>query len=212
MAHLWHTILKRDYRIGFLATSLLAIGGYMMMPFGSVYAINNLKVTPQQLPIIFMVSGISTLLTMPLIGRLSDRINKFKLFTIASVWMVMMVLIYTNLPIVPLWTIILFNVLMMTGIMSRMVPATTLTSAIPEAQDRGAFMSVNASLQQIAGGVASFVAGLIVVQKDNFSPLDHYDTLGLVVAIITLICILMMYRVNTLIKKRVKPMPEIQVV
>jgi len=202
ISHLWHTVAKREYRIGFMATSLLAIGGYMMMPFGSVYAINNLKVSTQQLPIIFMVSGISTLITMPFIGRLSDRMNKFKLFTIASVWMVIMVLIYTRLPVIPLWLIIIFNVSMMTGIMSRMVPATTMTSAIPVPQDRGAFMSVNSSLQQIAGGVASFLAGLIVVQPTNFSPLEHYDTLGMVTSSITVLCIFMMYRVKKLLENR----------
>ncbi|HAK78931.1 MAG TPA: MFS transporter [Runella sp.] len=199
LSHLWHTIAKRNYRIGFMATSLLAIGGYMMMPFGSVYAVNNLKVSQQQLPIIFMVAGISTLITMPMIGRLSDRINKFNLFSIASVWMVIMVLIYTRLPVIPLWAIIIFNVSMMAGIMSRMVPATTMTSAIPDQQDRGAFMSVNASLQQIAGGLASFIAGLIVVQPTNFSPLEHYDTLGIVTSSITLLCIGMMYRVKLLL-------------
>ena len=182
-----------------MATSLLAIGGYMMMPFGSVYAVNNLKVSQQQLPIIFMVAGMSTLITMPMIGRLSDRISKFNLFTIASVWMVIMVLIYTRLPVIPLWAIIIFNVSMMAGIMSRMVPATTMTSAIPDPQDRGAFMSVNASLQQIAGGLASFIAGLIVVQPTNFSPLEHYDTLGIVTSSITLLCIGMMYRVKLLL-------------
>ncbi|HEV3250129.1 MAG TPA: MFS transporter, partial [Puia sp.] len=31
--HLLHTIAKRDYRIGFTATALLSIGGFMMMPF-----------------------------------------------------------------------------------------------------------------------------------------------------------------------------------
>jgi hypothetical protein len=43
---------------------------------------------------------------------------------------------------------------MMMGIMSRMIPSSALTSAIPEMADRGAFMSINASLQQIAGGIA----------------------------------------------------------
>lgn len=210
VAHLWHTLSKRDYRIGFLATALMSIGGFMMMPFGSVYAINNLKVTPQQLPLIFMVAGVSSLIVMPFIGRLSDKIDKYKLFTGASLWMVVMILIYTNLGIVPLGIIIFFNVLMMAGIMSRMVPATTMISALPVLQDRGAFMSINSSLQQIAGGIASFVAGLIVVQKDNFSPLEHYNTLGGVAAVITLLCILMMYRVNLLIKKQQTQNPEIQ--
>lgn len=207
-SHLWHTVAKRNYRIGFLATALLSIGGFMMMPFGSVFAINNLKVTPAQLPFIFMVSGVGSLIIMPLIGRLSDKVDKFKLFTFASVWMVIMILIYTNLPAVPLWIIILFNVLMMMGIMSRMIPATTLTTAIPVMQDRGAFMSINSSLQQIAGGVASFVAGMIVVQKNNSGPLEHYNTLGLVASGISILCIYMVYRVSRLAVKTPIQFPQ----
>lgn len=59
--HLINTISKRNYRIGFLATAMLSLGGFMMMPWGSAFAINNLKVTPQQLPLLFMVSGISAI-------------------------------------------------------------------------------------------------------------------------------------------------------
>lgn len=212
ISHLWHTVAKRHYRIGFLATALLSIGGFMMMPFGSVYAINNLKVTPHQLPLIFMVSGIGSLIIMPMIGRLSDKVDKFKLFTVASVWMVIMILIYTNLPPIPLWMIIILNVMMMMGIMSRMIPATTLTTAIPVMQDRGAFMSINASLQQIAGGLASFGAGMIVYQKDNFSPLEHYNTLGIVASVISILCIYMIYRVSQLAKKASKQAPINQAV
>lgn len=212
ISHLWHTVAKRHYRIGFLATALLSIGGFMMMPFGSVYAINNLKVTPHQLPLIFMVSGIGSLIIMPMIGRLSDKLDKFKLFTVASVWMVIMILIYTNLPPIPLWMIIILNVMMMMGIMSRMIPATTLTTAIPVMQDRGAFMSINASLQQIAGGLASFGAGMIVYQKDNFSPLEHYNTLGIVASVISILCIYMIYRVSQLAKKASKQAPINQAV
>ena len=53
--HLWHTVSQKNYRIGFLFTALLSIGGFMMMPFGSAFAINNLKVTTHQLPILFMI-------------------------------------------------------------------------------------------------------------------------------------------------------------
>ena len=68
-------------------------------------------------------------------------------------------------------------------------------------------MSINASLQQIAGGVAAFVAGMIVVQKDNSSPLEHYNTLGIVAAAISLLCIYMVYRVSQLAKKTPKQAP-----
>jgi len=201
-AHLLHTISNRHYRIGFLATAFLSLGGFMMMPWGSTFSINNLKVTQHQLPLLFMVAGISSLIIMPIIGKISDRIDKFKLFVIASIWMMVMVIIYTNLTPVPFWIILTMNIFFMMGIMSRMIPAMALTSSLPQMQDRGAFMSINASLQQIAGGLAAAVGGMIVVQKDKFSPLQHYDTLGYVIVGLTIICVYMVYRVNTLIKQR----------
>ncbi len=200
--HLLHTVAKRNYRIGFTATALLSIGGFMMMPFGSAFAINNLHVTPHELPLLFMVAGIGSLIIMPLIGKLSDRIDKFKLFTIASVYMMVMVVVYTNLTVQPLWVVMIFNVLMMGGIFGRMVPATALTTSIPDAQDRGAFMSINASLQQIAGGIAAAVGGMIVTQKDKFSPLEHYNTLGYLIVFTSIISIGLLYRVSRMIKAK----------
>ena len=69
-------------------------------------------------------------------------------------------------------------------------------------QDRGAFMSINSSLQQIAGGIAAGVGGMIVVQQTKTSPLLHYDTLGYVIVVIIIINILMVYRVSKIIKAR----------
>ena len=174
----------------------------MMMPFGSAFAINNLGLSNQQLPILFMVSGVCSLIIMPLIGKMSDRINKFKIFAVASIWMMIMCVVYTNLSITPFWAVIVLNILMMMGIMSRMIPSTALTSAIPDLEDRGAFMSINASLQQIAGGVAAAVAGMIVMQESKGSPLQHYNTVGYVIVGISIISILLMYRVSKLVAGR----------
>ena len=200
--HLLHTIAQKDYRIGFMSTALLSLGGFMMMPWGSAFAINNLHVTPDQLPILFMIAGIATLIIMPIIGKLSDKMDKFNLFAIASVWMICVVLVYTRLTPVPFWFVIIMNVLMMIGIMSRMVPSMALASSLPKMQDRGAFMSINSSLQQIAGGVAAAIGGMVVVQKDKTSPLEHYDTLGILITIILLFAIYMVYRVSKIVKRR----------
>lgn len=200
--HLVHAISKKEYRIGYLATALLSIGGFMMMPWGTAFAINNLHLTNEQLPQLFTVAGISTLIIMPLIGKFSDKVNKFKLFTAACIWMSVVVIIYTNLTPVPLWVVMIFNVVMMIGIMGRMIPSMALTSALPVMQDRGAFMSINSSLQQMAGGVAAIAGGYIVVQKSTAAPLEHYDTLGYVVVAITLISIFLVWRVYKLVEKK----------
>ena len=157
IAHLWHTIRQRDYRTGFLLTALLSLGGFMMMPWGSAFAVNNLNISYAQLPILFMVSGIAALIIMPLVGKLSDKVAKVKIFTVAAMSMMVIIVIYTNLTPVPFAVVILLNILMMAAIMSRIVPAMALVSALPKMQDRGAFMSISSSLQQIAGGIAAGV-------------------------------------------------------
>ena len=200
-SHLLHTLAKKEYQIGFAATSILSIGGFMMMPFGSAFAINNLKITQEELPMIFMIAGLSTLIVMPMIGKLSDKIDKFKIFTFASIWTIVMIGIYTSLGATPFWIVAITNVLMMMGIMGRMVPSTALVTSVPAMQDRGAFMSINSSLQQIAGGIAAAFAGMIVVQKDKFGPIEHYNTLGFIIIGISILSILLMFRVSKLVKK-----------
>ncbi|MGN6397952.1 MAG: MFS transporter [Mucilaginibacter sp.] len=202
--HLWHTVSRQDYRVGFAATALMSIGGFMMMPFGSAFAINNLGVTNQQLPVLFMISGVSSLVIMPLVGRLSDKISKFKLFAMASVWTMIMCILYTNLSVTPFYLVVILNILLMMGVLSRMVPQQALISAVPDMEDRGAFMSINASLQQIAGGIAAAAAGMIVIQKTKFSPLEHYNTVGYVIVVISVCSILLLGQVNRLIDRKMK--------
>ncbi len=202
VAHLLHTLKQRNYRIGFLMTALLSLGGFMMMPWGSAFAVNNLNVTYEQLPILFMVSGIAALIIMPLVGKMSDKIDKVKIFTVAAICMMVIIVIYTNLKPVAFILVMILNVLMMTAIMSRMVPAMALVTALPKMQDRGAFMSINSSLQQIAGGIAAGIGGLIVMQQTKTSPLQHYDTLGYVIVVIIIANIIQVVRVSNLIKKQ----------
>jgi predicted MFS family arabinose efflux permease len=204
LAHLWHTIRQREYRVGFLMTALLSLGGFMMMPWGSAFAVNNLNVTYEQLPLLFMVSGLASLVVMPLIGRISDKLSKVKIFTVAAASMMVIIIVYTNLTPVPFIYILLLNVLMMTAIMSRIVPAMALVSALPKMQDRGAFMSINSSLQQIAGGIAAGVGGLIVAQDTQTSPLRHYNTLGYVIVFIIIANIIQVFRVDKLVKARLQ--------
>jgi predicted MFS family arabinose efflux permease len=202
LTHLLHTIAKKDYRIGFTATALLSIGGFMMMPFGSAFAINNLHITQHQLPLLFMITGLSTLVIMPLVGRLSDRVDKYKIFFFSAIWVIIMGIVYTNLGVTPFIIVLVLNILLMAGVMGRMIPSSALVSAVPDMSDRGAFMSINSSLQQIAGGAAAAIAVLIVVQDDKFSPLINYNIIGYIMAGITLLSLWLIYRVSKVVKRK----------
>ncbi|MBN8876382.1 MAG: MFS transporter [Sphingobacteriales bacterium] len=203
LLHFWHTLANRTYRIGFTATALLSVGGFMLMPFGSAFLVNNIHISQEELPLVFLFSGIASIVIMPMIGKLSDRIDKFNLFAAGSLLAIIMILVYTNLSPVPLWLIILINMVLFMGIMSRVIPAVALTTSIPEMKDRGAFMSINGSLQQMAGGIAAISAGLIVSQPSKAAPLQHYPTLGVVVCCAIIICAVFVYRVSVVVKRKV---------
>jgi predicted MFS family arabinose efflux permease len=201
LEHLLKTVSKPRYIQAFAATALLATGGFMMMPFGTAFSVNNLGVDRSDLPMIFSITGLFSIVTGPLIGFFSDKIGKYTIFVIGSVWSIIMVLVYTHQDVIPLWVVIMFNVLLFMGISARIISSSALLTAVPSPADRGAFMGVNASLQQISGGIAAAIAGLIVYQETKTSPIENYPILGYVVCFTTIITIIMMYFLNRMITR-----------
>ena len=199
--HLYKTASHSPYLVAFLGTTLLATGGYMLMPFGSAYSVHNLGVKPAQLTELYLITGIFSFATGPLVGFLSDKVGKFRMFVIGSLLSIAMVLIYTRLDVTPLYTLILISVVMFAGIMARMVSSSALISGIPEPQDRGAFMSINASVQQLSGGIAAAIAGMIISEAPD-KKLLHYDRLGYTVSGAMLVCIVLVYFIDRQVKRK----------
>jgi predicted MFS family arabinose efflux permease len=200
--HVWHTLRNKNYQTGLIAVAVLGMVGFMLQPFNSVYLVNNIHMTYAQLPIIFFSIGIAVLFIMPIIGKLSDKISKFKFFTVGCILSIIMVIIYTNLPPLPIWQVVIISMGLFMVIMGRVVPATTLNTGIPEAKDRGAYMSVTASMQQMAGGIASVCAGYVVRQQTPTGPLMNYNFLGYLITGLTLISIILIYRVDNIVRKK----------
>jgi len=196
--HLLDTVVKPRHQWGFAATMLLALGGYMLMPFGSAFSVHNLGIPLEKLPMVYMATGVAAFFAGPALGRLSDKVGKYKTFAAGSVVAIGLVLFYTRLGLTPLWEVIALNVVLFSAITARMVSSQALTSAIPAPQDRGAYMSISSSLQQLAGGVASSCAGLLVSQTGD-GPLEHYERLGYVVSLAVVATIVLMGRIDTMV-------------
>ncbi|XOV93976.1 MAG: MFS transporter [Bacteroidota bacterium] len=204
--HMQSIFRNKNYLKGFAVTTLLATGGFMLMPFGAAFSVNNLGISLEELPLVYMVTGMFTIFLGPIAGKLSDRHGKFKVFTIGSFIAIFAITIYCNLGITPLWLVILLSVIMFMGITARMVSSQALITAVPDAKDRGAFMSINSSVMQVSGGIAAWIAGLIVVQTES-GELLHYDTLGYVVSATVIVTIGLLYVVNKMIFENSKPQP-----
>lgn len=199
--HLTKIFANSGYIKAFGATVLLATGGFMLMPFASAFSVNNLGLKIEELPMLYMFTGIFSMAVGPLAGKLSDKTSKISVFFGGSILTMIVVSIYCNLGITPFWLVLLLNILLFAGVLSRVVPAQALMTAVPEPQDRGAFMSVNSSIQQISGGVASAVAGMIVVQTEG-KAIENYNVLGYVVIVSMIITLIMMNNINTFIRRK----------
>ena len=198
LRHLFGTIARARYQWGFTSTMLLAVGGFMLMPFGSAFSVHNLGIPIEKLPVLYMGTGLASIAAGPLMGRLSDRAGKYPTFVIGSAVALVVVVYYTHLGVTPLAVAMALNIVLFVAITARMISAQALASAIPAPQDRGAYMSISSSLQQLAGGVASFAAGLIVTQSGD-GPLEHYDRLGYVVCAAMVATVVLMYKINRMV-------------
>lgn len=193
--HLLSTITNKKYITGFLATCLLATGGFMLNQFGGAYTINNLKITKDQLPLLFGITGLFSIITGPIIGKISDKKGKYNTFLVGSLFCMLMVGIYTQLGASPFILVIFVQVLLFIFVSSRMISSSALMSGVPEPKDRGAFMSINSSVQYLAGGISAYFAGYIVFQGSD-GVFHNYERLGYVVIASMVFSGIMMYFIH----------------
>lgn len=201
LVHLLSTLMNKEYTLAFASTALLSTGGFMLMPFASAYSVNNLGVDMEHLPLVYLITGLAALVAGPLIGRAADSYGKFTIFAFGCILSIIMVLIYTHLGVTPLYLVVLVNAVMFVGIFSRIIPSQALMSGIPEAVNRGAFMAVSSSLQQMAGGLAAVVGGLIVAESAD-GKLLHFDDLGYIIVCTTTATMVMMYFINQAVMRK----------
>jgi predicted MFS family arabinose efflux permease len=157
----------------FMAT--LICTGFCVFPFLATYMVKNVGLTEQQLPWIYVCGGVCTLVSMNLIGRWADRVGKRRVFTIMMLASMIPVLIVTNLPHVAVWIALTISTIFMVCSSGRIVPAMAMLTASVEPHQRGGFMSINSSVQQLSSGVAAWLSGVIIGQSGG-----HMTRFGIV--------------------------------
>jgi len=193
--HLFHTLAEQRHLLSFISVLFLATGGFMLMPFSSAFTVNNLGISLDHLPIIYLITGIATIFVGPIVGKLSDAWGKMRVFYMGTTLTIIMVVIYTHLGPTSLAVVTLINVVLFVGIFSRMIPFQALMSQVPAATHRGSFNAVNASISQLAGGLASLVAGHIVQQGAD-GKIHNYEIAGYAVVVTSLLTCFLLWRVE----------------
>lgn len=159
-----HRVHLRAFAVG---ASLVMAGG-VLIPFIAPSYVANVGLDERvQLPIAYVVGGIATVLSTPIVGWLSDHMDRLRLLAIMSLAAVGVVLVITRLGHTSLAVASVMMALFMVTMSGRFSPAMTMIANAVEARYRGGFMSVNAALQQAASAGANVLAGLFVVRTPD---------------------------------------------
>src|SRR5262249_54550724 len=120
-----------------------------------------------ELPTTYMVGGIATALTTPLVGWLSDHMDRLKLLAITSGSAILVVLVITRMGHSSVTLASIVMALFMVTMSGRFAPAMTMITNAVEPRYRGGFMSVTAALQQAASAGATRLAGEFVTRAPD---------------------------------------------
>ena len=200
-AHLLNTLVEPRYLYAVVTTMFMATGGFMLMPFGSAFTINNVGIASSSLSFIYFFSGLTTLFAGPLIGRFADRRGRYITFVLGTLLTATMALIYTHLGHTHIAIFIVISALLFTGVTARIISGQAIMSGVPDPAHRGSFMAVNTALSQAAGGVGALVAGMIVVQQPS-GALARYDILGYVVVASMLLVAILLRPIDRAVRER----------
>jgi MFS transporter, DHA1 family, inner membrane transport protein len=170
-------IKNPEQRSALLFSGLLMIGHFLIIPFINPYIEFNKGFSKELIPMIYLVGGIASLISAIYIGRFSDKIGKLPVFLYSVFFSSCMVLIITKLPNIHFSLVLGFFAVWFILATSRIVTAQAMISEVVKPEQRGSFMSINGSVQQLGSGLASIAAGLIVVTQSS-GKIIRYNWVG----------------------------------
>jgi MFS transporter, DHA1 family, inner membrane transport protein len=176
---------NRNARLGLTFSAVLMLGHFTIVPFIAPYMVGNVGFSESELAYIYLVGGACTIFFSPWVGKMADKHGRLKIFTIFGTLVILPILAITNMPPVPLWAALVVAAVFFVFANGRMVPSTTMETAIIAPENRGSYMSIRSSIQQLASGLAAFVAGVIVTERPSMfsteaKALVNYGYVGLI--------------------------------
>ncbi len=170
--HLW----------SFLFMLATIMGTFIIVPYIAPYLQANCGRSASDLPIIYSIAGICTLVSMNIVGWATDRVGAMPVFFLCAAGAVLMTLVITNLPPVPLLSAALTTSCFMVLASGRIIPAQTMMLRASDPAMRGAFMNLNTAVSHFATAVGPLVTGSIVGEEFPGGPLTGFAVAGLVAA------------------------------
>ncbi len=177
LSQIWNIFVAHQHLRAFIFMALIMMTGFSVIPYIALYLTSNVGIENSYISLIYLCGGIATLMSSRLIGHMADRYGKVKVFRVLAVISLIPLLVTTNLMPVPLWVVLINSTTFFVLVSGRMIPAMAIVSQVVDAKIRGTFMSLVGSIQMLASGLASVIAGVVVTIGID-GKMEHYNLVG----------------------------------
>ena len=155
----------------------MVFGHFAIIPLLSPYLVYNVGLPEGDLFLVYFTGGVLTVFTAPLIGKLADRLGRFRVFAslvgVASV----VTLFITHSGRIPAWAVLVSGGAFFVFASGRFVPGQAIVTLAVPASRRGAFMSLSDCARDLAMGLTSSIGGWIVTKTPS-GQMENFHWLG----------------------------------
>lgn len=177
-----------NQRAALVFTFSLMLGHFTIIPFIAPYMQINIGFGDKQVSLIYLIGGLLTVVLLPLFGKLADRYGRMRIFTIASVFALASIYALTNLDTESIYIGLLVTSSFFVVASGRNVPATTMITSVVRPENRGGFMSIRQSINEMALFLSTVIAGFIITE-DATGKLEHYELLGYFTIVMSVVAV-----------------------
>lgn len=170
-------VRRPEMGVGILLVGVCVFPAFLIVPHVSTINQFNYGFPRADLSYLYLATGVVNLAFVLITGRLAD---KFSAFIVGSFWvMVLAVDIILWMVFAVDWPVVLLHLIFFVSFTALMIPAASLASKIPAANQRAGFSALQSFFQYVGTGLAAS-ASFFVIQADAEGNLLHLKQLGLI--------------------------------
>jgi predicted MFS family arabinose efflux permease len=162
-------------QLSYAMTALTMASGFLIVPNIAGYVTGNLGFPLSQLQWLYAIGGVTSVFTIPFVGRLIDRLGSFRVGTMGVVMVatVLLAVFYdpdarflgvsvTSAITGNKWWMAPIFIAFMTAMAFRNVAYNTLTTKVPQPQQRARFNSLQSSVQHLASASGAYLSSKLL--------------------------------------------------
>ncbi len=157
---------------------LVMFSHFMIIPFISPTLVANGGLPENHLPLVYLIGGLCSIISAPLIGRFCDRYGKSKMYIGGFLFSIIPMFIITHLERSTEFWMLFVSGLFFISAGARMIPAQTLVSQASPPETRGAFLSLVSCIQAISMAFGALISGYIISENFETKILEGYTQVG----------------------------------